>query len=326
MKVLVTGGAGFLGSHLARHFVNRGHDVLVVDNLSTGSLQRVSDLIGNSRFRYQISDLRLFKKCKRATKNVDLVIHTAADMGGIGYITRVGADVMSNNLTMNSNMLRASVDAGVDMFMYCSSACVYPEFKQSVANVQPLKESDAIPASPDTPYGWEKLATERMCMAYCKDYGLDVKIARIHNVYGVGSSYSGGREKAPAALCRKAILYPKEPFTIWGDGNQTRSFLYIDDFVRAVDVLLNSDLNVPVNVGSDRLISINDLARIIIEISGKDIEVRHDLSNPQGVRGRNADITVMRSLGWEPIVSLEDGLEKLYRWIEKDMFKRRIQR
>jgi nucleoside-diphosphate-sugar epimerase len=250
---------------------------------------------------------------------MDYVFNFAADMGGIGYITKVGADVMWNNVMINANMLKASVKNGVRRFFFASSACVYPEYKQTTPEVAPLREEDAIPAQPDTYYGWEKLFTEKMCEAFQKDYGLEVRIARYHNIYGPYGTYKGGREKAPAALCRK-VAEASDPgeIVIWGDGKQTRSFLYIDDCIDATIKLMESDYDKPVNIGSDRLVTIDELADIIIKISGKKIVKRYDLTKPQGVRGRNADLTLVRKvLNWEPKIPLEEGLKRTYKWIEE---------
>jgi nucleoside-diphosphate-sugar epimerase len=239
-------------------------------------------------------------------------------MGGIGFITSVGADVMRDNVLMNANMLQASVENKIKRFFFSSSACVYPTYLQTNPEVAALKEEDAYPADPDNFYGWEKLYTEKMCQAYQRDYGLDVRIVRYHNVYGSEGTYEGGREKSPAALCRK-VAEAKDPgeIEIWGDGKQTRSYCYIDDCVRGTLKLMESDYDKSLNIGSDRLLTIDELADIIIKISGKKIKKIYNLSAPQGVRGRNADLTLVKKvLGWQPEISLEEGLEKTYRWIE----------
>jgi len=316
-KCLVTGGAGLIGSHLARKLVELECSVTVVDNLSSGDIRNLQNIMGSIRFIN--ADLRNRDVCIKVTKNQDYIFHLAANMGGIGYITKVGAAIMSDNLLMNIHMLEASVLNKVKRFFYSSSACVYPIEKQKTPEVIPLKEEDAIPANPNEFYGWEKLITEKMCEAYHRDYGLEVRIARFHNVFGEAyNAFDPERGKAPAHLIRKAILYPKEKFIIWGDGKQTRSFLYVEDCVEGVLKLMESNYVKPINIGSDRLITINELAEIIIGISGKDIKVEYDLSKPQGVRGRNADLTLAKKiLGWYPKTSLEEALERMYNWTKK---------
>lgn len=311
-RILVTGAGGFIGSHLARKLFREGQFVRAVDIKWDGYFDEPY------HSEKLTLDLRNYENCLKVTKGIDYVYHLAADMGGIGYITKVGADVMHNSGLMNMNMLQASVENKVTRFFFSSSACVYPLYKQLNPDVEPLKEEDAIPADPDSFYGWEKLFMEKMCEAYQKDYGLDVRVARFHNVYGPYGTYDGGREKAPAALCRKVAKAPNPgEIIIWGDGKQTRSFLYIDDCLEGFISLMESDYNKPINLGSDRLVTINELADIIIKISGKQITKKYDLSAPQGVRGRNADLTLVKKvLGWRPSVSLEEGIRKTYRWIE----------
>ena len=239
-------------------------------------------------------------------------------MGGIGFITTVGAEVMHDNILINAHMLEALRQNKVKRHLFSSSACIYPTYRQTDPNIKGLKEEDAYPADPDNFYGWEKLYTEKMCEAYQRDYGMDIRILRYHNIYGPEGTYKGGREKSPAALCRK-VAEARNPgtITIWGDGKQTRSYCYIDDAVRGTVMLMESDYNKPINIGSERLITIDKLADIIIKISGKTITKKYDLTAPQGVRGRNADITLARKiLGWEPKTTLEEGLEKTYKWIE----------
>jgi nucleoside-diphosphate-sugar epimerase len=310
-NVLVTGGGGFIGSHLARYLHSTGDFVRVVDT-------KFDDYIKEDYCDEQLRlDLTVRENCLAATKGMDKVYNLAANMGGIGFITAVGAEVMHDNVLINAQMLEASRQNQVERFLFASSACAYPTFKQTDPNVTGLREEDAYPADPDNFYGWEKLYTEKMCEAYQRDYGMNIRVLRYHNIYGPEGTYKGGREKAPAALCRK-VAETSNPgtITIWGDGEQTRSFCYIDDCVQGTVKLMESEYDKPINIGSERLVTINELAEMIIEISGKDITLDHDLSAPQGVRGRNADITLARkALGWEPKVSLEEGIAKTYRWI-----------
>ena len=310
-RILITGGGGFLGSHLARHLYQQGNFVRIVDI-------KFDDYIREEYYTERLKvDLKNFGNCLTATKGIDKVYNLAANMGGIGFITEIGAEIMHDNLLINTYMLEASVRNKVKRYLFSSSACVYPTYKQKEPTIKGLKEEDACPADPDNFYGWEKLATEKMCEAYQRDHGLDVRIVRYHNVYGPEGTYKGGREKSVAALCRKAAMYPDEDFIIWGDGKQTRSYCYIDDAVKGTIMLMESDFDKPINIGSERLITIDQLADMVIRISGKNITKKYDLMAPQGVRGRNADISLARKvLGWEPKVSLEEGLTKTYRWIE----------
>ena len=316
-KVLVAGGAGLIGPHVARTLLGKGAKVCIADNLSSGSLKNVQDFRDNVDMK--VVDLREESNCMKLTKGIDYVFQFAANMGGIGYITSVGADIMRDNILMNANMLQAALESKVEGYFYSSSACVYPEYLQKGTDVTPLKEDDAIPAEPDQFYGWEKLFTEKLCEGYQKDYGMSIRIARFHNVFGeIYSAFDKQKGKAPCHLILKAIRYPEEDFVIWGDGKQTRSFLYIDDCVEGVLKLMETEYGKPVNIGSDRLVTIDELAEIIIKISGKDISIEHDLSKPQGVRGRNADLTLVKKvLGWEPKISLEEGLKSTYEWAEK---------
>jgi len=320
-RVLVAGGAGLIGSHLARTLVNKGAKVSVADNLSSGSLKNIEDI--KNKVKFVSADLRKEDNCKKLTKDKDYVFQLAANMGGIGYITAVGADIMRDNILINTNMLQTALENKVGGYFYSSSACVYPEYKQKDAAVTPLKEADAIPAEPDQFYGWEKLVTEKMCEAYQKDYGMNIRVARFHNVYGeVYTAFDKDKGKAPCHIILKALRYPEQEFVIWGDGKQTRSFLYIDDCIEGVLKLMESNYLKPVNIGSDRLVTIDELAQIVIKISGEDINIKHDLSKPQGVRGRNADITLVRKeVGWEPKVSLEEGMRRTYEWAQQRLAK-----
>ncbi len=318
-KVLVAGGAGLIGSHMARTLLKRSARVRVADDLSSGSLNNIKDI--KNKIDFHKEDLRDKKNCLKLTKGVDYVFQFAANMGGIGYITSIGADIMRDNILINTNMLQSAHENKVIKYFYSSSACVYPEYLQKDAKVTPLKEDDAYPADPDQFYGWEKIFTEKLCEAYRTDYGMNIKIARFHNIYGeVYTAFDKQKGKAPCHLIMKAIKYPEQDYVVWGDGKQTRSFLYIDDCIEAVLRLMDSDYTGSINIGSDQMVTIDELAEMTIKISGKKIEIKHDLSKPQGVRGRNADLTLVKKvLNWEPRVSLEEGLKSTYDWA-KDRF------
>lgn len=314
MRMLVTGGKGFIGSHLVNFLKDKGHWVRNVDIHQDAYLTTRED-------DFKCYDLTNPIQAIQATDKIDWVFNLAANMGGIGFITKVKADVMRDNIRINTNILDACRINKVKRVFFSSSACVYPQNLQLNPEVKPLRESDAFPAYPDSAYGWEKLFAELMMQAYQEDYGLEIRIARFHNIYGNHGTYKGGREKAPAALCRKVAMAKNgDSIEIWGDGKQTRSFLYVDDALEAIYKLMQSDYTEPLNIGSDELITIDELADVIIQISGKQIHKHYDLSKPQGVRGRNADLTrIWKVLGWKRKISYKEGLTRTYNWILKQV-------
>ena len=313
-RALVAGAGGFIGHHLVKYLVSKGYWVRGVDI-------KLPEYEPTKADEFEVLDLRRLDNCLIATRQVDEVYHLAADMGGIGYINFHHADAAGNNVLISTHLLESSRINGVQKLFFASSACVYPQGLQADSEVTPLKEEDAYPYDPDEGYGWEKLFTEKLCQYYAVDHGLETRVARFHNVYGPLGTYDGGREKAPAAICRKVALTPDGgEIEIWGDGEQTRSFMYIDDCVDGVWRLVASDNRGPLNLGTSRLITINALVDLVCEIAGKKLVKRHDISGPQGVRGRNSDNTkVYAALGWEPKVSLEEGMATSYRWIENQL-------
>lgn len=312
-KILVTGAGGFIGHHLVKRLKDEGYWVRGVD------LKR-PEFEGTVADDFQILDLRLRESCEAATQDIHHVYALAADMGGMGFISANHAQILRNNSLISIHTLDAAQRNGCERYLYTSSACVYPEFLQTMTDVTPLKESDAYPAQPQDAYGWEKLVTERLCTHYREDFGLETRIVRFHNIYGPLGTWQGGREKAPAAMCRKvAEVLSGDTIEIWGDGEQTRSFCYIDDCVEGLLRLMASDIRSPLNLGSDEMVSINELVAIVADIAGKKINVRH-VSGPEGVRGRNSDNTMCQALlGWQPSTSLRDGLRPTYQWIEQQV-------
>jgi nucleoside-diphosphate-sugar epimerase len=315
---LIAGAGGFIGGHLAASLLSKGYSwVRCVDVKPTDGWYQVHDGAEN-----MVLDLRDKAACETASQGVTDVYNLACDMGGIGFIENHKAECMISVL-INTHLLMAARDADVQRYFYSSSACVYNGSKQTDANVTALKEADAYPADAEDGYGWEKLFSERLCRHFLEDHGLDVRVARFHNAYGPFGTFDGGREKAPAAMCRKVIeakLSGSHEIEIWGDGEQTRSFMYIDDCVEGIERLYASSFTDPINLGSSELVTINQLVDIAEELAGVRLERRYDLSAPKGVRGRNSDNTLIQSvLGWEPSIALRDGLAKTYAWILDQM-------
>ena len=317
-RAVVCGAGGFIGGHLVNSLLRNGVDVIrAVDIKPLEEWYQVSPEVENLTL-----DLKEKDNCGRTAKDSDVVFQLAADMGGMGFIENNKALCMLSVLT-NTHMLMAARDAGVRRFFYSSSACVYNGDKQKSPEVVPLKEEDAYPALPEDGYGWEKLFSERMCWHFEEDFGLQCRVARYHNVYGPFGTWTGGREKAPAAICRKVLeakLSGNHEIEIWGDGKQTRSFMYIDDCTRGTEAITESEIHEPINLGSSELVTIDRLVDIVEEIAGVKLQRRYNLNAPKGVNGRNSDNTkIVEYLGWEPSIRLRDGLEKTYEWIAREM-------
>ena len=310
-RALVTGAGGFIGHHLVKYLVSEGYRVRGVDT-------KYPEYESSEAHEFELLDLRRFDNCLIATRGVDEVYHLAADMGGIGYITAFHAEIARNSAMINLHTLEAARLNAAKRFLFSSSACVYPQYLQKSPDVTNLKEEDAYPAEPEEGYGTEKLFTESLCKYYYEDYGFETRVVRFHNVYGPLGTYEGGKEKAPAAICRKISLASDgDEIEVWGDGEQTRSFIHIDDCIEGIYRIMHGNFPYPLNLGTDELVTINELVDLVASIAGKRIVKRHDLSKPQGVRGRNSDNTKLRGLlGWEPQIPLSEGLISTYRWIE----------
>ncbi len=317
-KAVVCGAGGFIGGHLVKHLIANGVEVVrAVDIKPLSEWYQVTDGVENLML-----DLKDKDSCLKAAEGTDAIFQLAADMGGMGFIENNKALCMLSVLT-NTHMLMAARDKGVGRFFYSSSACVYNADKQTNPDVVALKEEDAYPALPEDGYGWEKLFSERMCRHFREDYGLETRVARYHNVYGPLGTWTGGREKAPAAVCRKVLEAKKNgtnEIEIWGDGRQTRSFMYVDDCTKGSQMILESDILDPINLGSDELVTINQLVDIAEEIAGVKLKRNYKLDAPRGVNGRNSDNTmILEDLKWEPSIRLKDGLARTYAWIEEEM-------
>ncbi len=320
-EVLVTGAGGFIGGHLVAHLLKHGHQkVRAVDVKPMSQWYQVSADATNLQ-----RDLMDKGACEEAADGVGYIYNLAADMGGMGFIENHKADCMLSVL-INTHLLMAARDAGVKRMFFSSSACVYAADKQTSADVEPLREADAYPAMPEDGYGWEKLFSERMCRHFSEDFGIETRVARYHNVYGPNGTYDGGREKAPAAICRKVIeakMSGKHEIEIWGDGEQTRSFMYIDDCLKGTDMIMRGHFSEPLNLGSDELVTINQLVDVVEKIAGVELKRNYKLDAPKGVRGRNSENSLIKEVfDWAPNISLETGMEKTYRWIHDQMAAR----
>ncbi len=319
-NIVVCGAGGFIGGHLILDLKKKGSsNIRAVDIKPFNEWYQLFDVVENLQL-----DLSEIDNCRIALKDASIIYNLAADMGGIGFIENNKSLCMLSVL-INTHLLMSAKDCKVEKYFYASSACVYNADKQKNANVIPLKEEDAYPALPEDGYGWEKLFSERMCRHFHEDFGIDAKVFRFHNVYGPYGTYDGGREKAPAAICRKVIhakLSNEHSIEIWGDGNQTRSFMYVSDCIEGLDLLMNSSVNEPLNLGSNELVTINQLVDIVEDVAKIKLNRKYNLNAPKGVNGRNSDNTKIQSLlGWTPSTTLSQGLEKTYDWIYKEMIK-----
>lgn len=320
-RILVAGGGGFIGGQLAGVLLNRGHEVVVADIKPVSRWYQFHEKAENLTLNLEEKDA-----CFRAAEGCDTVYNLACNMGGMGFIENNRALCMLSVL-INTHMLMAAREHKVANYLYSSSACVYAADKQTNTSVPALKEEDAYPAMPENGYGWEKLFSERMTQHFKEDFGTNVRLVRFHNVYGPNGTWDGGREKAPAAMCRKVIEAMdngKMEVEIWGDGEQTRSFMYIDDCITGLDKLMASDFSDPINLGRDELVSINQLLDIVEDIAGVKVKRTYNPNAPQGVRGRNSDNTLIKKvLGWAPEITLRDGMEKTYHWIKAEFERRK---
>jgi GDP-D-mannose 3', 5'-epimerase len=316
-RIVVAGAGGFIGGHLVKELIKDGHIVRAVDIKPLNKWYQVSEKADNL-----VLDLQLKDNCYQAVNGYNEVFNLAADMGGMGFIEKNKAACMLSVL-INTHLLMAARDCGITRFFYASSACVYNATKQTDPDNPGLKESDAYPAMAEDGYGWEKLFSERMCRHFSEDFGMITRVARFHNVYGPYGTYDGGREKAPAAICRKVIeagITGKKEIVIWGDGHQTRSFMFIDDCIKGIQDIMYSNIEEPLNLGSSEMVSINQLVDMVEDIAGYKLERKYDLDAPKGVRGRNSENTLIRKyLGWEPSIPLKKGLKKTYEWIEEQV-------
>ena len=316
-KIVVAGAGGFIGGHLVKELIKKGHSVRAVDIKPLNEWYQVSNEADNL-----VLDLRLRENCYNAVNGYNEIFNLAADMGGMGFIENNKAACMISVL-INTHLLLAARDCGIDRFFYASSACVYNGEKQTDTNSPGLKEADAYPALAEDGYGWEKLFSERMCRHFREDFGITTRVARFHNVYGPHGTFDGGREKAPAAICRKIIeasMTGEKDIIIWGDGHQTRSFMYIDDCIKGIQDIMYSDILEPLNLGSSEMVSINQLVDIVEDIAGFKLKRKYDLDAPKGVRGRNSENTLIKQyLKWEPSIPLKDGMKKTYDWIKEEI-------